>query len=589
MKAETYEAIREYMDANAKDMRLYGSLVGRSYLGEGGRATLGDVDALLQASKAQFHADNMWKIYLEKEFGTDAYEITSTEKTYLTKSGDKMSDVLRTATSKSTGEVLSKLQSGSSQITGRRLMGITPTGEHALDLHPITDLKYSVDIAGTKVKTIPVEDLIWGKQTIGNPPIGTITIGKTGSEVTIEMGGRVKDAFDTMVFAQTAAADAYRNPKINLDLGMRLESDAGVLSRKVMALDSSEKIGGYPEGVTLGTFLKETVNPLERSDVQLAKFHKLSDAAFGGNNFFSGIPMADSYYFEDMYKEYGWDSGGFLPVLNIGYYQNNEYKPVDYSALGYKPSGYDFGYNPVGYKPVGYAPSNGTSLYRGGYEPETYMVGGYNPTEYTPVYTPNIIRSYNPSITFYQPRPTSNYNPATMYQPQNYSPNTPPIPQQTTPRNLETYIGSVMGTVQIKKPLVIETPKDEKVYHRKRRIPRIYLFEEIAPALTPKEMLGEKQQQAFYRLLGHENLVEKRTPPSPEIYRRADADFTNRATDNAQGMTGVTFFRTATKKEGAPRIMKREATKFDVVELVGGTRRGKTKPSRADRFVRSLF
>jgi len=599
MKPETYGALQDYMNLNAKDMRLYGSLVGRVYLGEGGRLTLGDVDALLAEGKAQFHADNMWDIYLKKEFGENTYDISSVEKTYLTKGGSKLADILRIATKKGTGvyepgvidysspayknymdaevqyqqnfqswmqrnkipqqhiqnglpydpmqlrlagitepapirpriedffpgktvggEVLSKLQSGSSQITGRRLMGLTPTGEHALDLHPISNLKYADTIPGTSVKTIPISDLIWGKQTIGNPPLGTITIKRFGgSDITIEAGGRVKDAFDTMVFAQTGAADAYRNPKISLELGMRLEKAANIMEAKVAAVDPMERIGGYPEGVTLGTFLKEYVNPLGRMDVQTAKFNKIFDSLSGRNRFFSGLPVGDSGYVEDMYKDYGWDNGGFLPPLNIGYYRNNEYKKADYTPSIYKT----FGYGPD-YKPAGYNPATGQSLYRGGYEPGNYKVGGYGLPEYKQGYTPLLTQGYNPTIPAYRPGLTPTYNPKVPYQPQGYQPNTPYTPQTTTPKTpaLITSRGGFGGIPlfpvypEIEKKDWQRWPKNPRRYYRKFNEKIIGIdFSHVNPATGMGARLPylETRKRGF---LDPASVIAKRAAKLPE-------------------------------------------------------------------------
>jgi hypothetical protein len=95
----------------------------------------------------------------------------------------------------------------------------------------------------------------------------------------------------------------------------------------------------------------------------------------------------------------------------------------------------------------------------------------------------------------------------------------------------------------------------------------------------------------FYRVIGSEGMVEKRTPPSPEFFRRAEPDYTNTAVNSVSDATGLTFFRTATKKEGAPRILEYKSTPYDIVQMVGGFKKGKKRSgeSRADRFVRGLF
>lgn len=269
MKPETFEAIKEYINANPEDIRLYGSLVGKVYLGKSGRSTLGDVDALMKSSRAQEIADSLWDIYLKGEFGEGSYKVRSTETKILNAEGKTHTDILREALTPG-GDLLSKLETGSSQITGHRIMGLTPTGEHALDLHPIENLKYNSIIEGTTVKTIPIEDLIWGKQTIGNPPIGTVTISRTGTEAVVDVGGRVKDLYDTRSFAAKAAEISYLNKKY-WKYAEPLENSFKVLNERLSGVEQSQHIRGYPEGITLETFQREFVNPLESPEVKLAK------------------------------------------------------------------------------------------------------------------------------------------------------------------------------------------------------------------------------------------------------------------------------------------------------------------------------
>jgi hypothetical protein len=158
---------------------------------------------------------------------------------------------------------------------------------------------------------------------------------------------------------------------------------------------------------------------------------------------------------------------------------------------------------------------------------------------------------------------------------------------------LGAFVSGLLPHVATREKLVLpEKPKEEYPYYRKRKIPSMYVFQEISPTFTPNEIIGNLDiEKPFYRVTGHKGLVEKRTPPSPEFFKRAEPDFTNVASAQVAGATGIEFYRTATKKEGAPRIMERKSTPFDVVEMVGGFRKkGKaTGNNRVNKFVRGLF
>lgn len=201
MKPETFSSLIDYMNANEKDIRVYGSLVEGTYTGTGGRLSKGDVDALLKSDVAQKHAENLYEIFLNKEYGkgnyipdkeveVTAYKdaktglITKSPKTTITISENIINpyeyggEIVVGVDEEGgliyqgeRGSILGRMKSEPSALTEYRIVATTETGEHALDLHPIKNLEYTNPISGINVKGISIENLIWGKQTIGEPPV----------------------------------------------------------------------------------------------------------------------------------------------------------------------------------------------------------------------------------------------------------------------------------------------------------------------------------------------------------------------------------------------------------------------------------
>ena len=320
-----------------------------------------------------------------------------------------------------------------SQITETKITGYTPTGAHVLDLHPIKNLKYNIELPGTQVKTIPIEDLIWGKQTIGNPPIGTVVITRAGeSSVIVEMGGRGKDFFDTYAFARTAAADSYLNPGVPLEHSLRLETASDILGGRVRRVAETEN--------QIQTFLSEMQDPFERADVLGARLAKILPAR---QSYYSGVPLGDYDYGSFVSRGEEPDRYYSLPPSITG----SKYSIIPGNYRISQPSSiitpdplssysittdYNPPYNPTPpYTPL--IPLYGPPPYNPPYNPPT-TTPPYNPPPYNPPYnppsppysSPPFNPPYNPPVTppYNSPTITPPYNPPPPLIP----PDIPPIP-----------------------------------------------------------------------------------------------------------------------------------------------------------------
>ena len=455
MSPEAFGKIMDYMNYNAADMRTYGSLVGRQYTGEFGRSSLGDVDALLKSSVAQTHAEAMSDILLKTEFGAGKFEAIRTEEVYSTigKSGksEYITNTKIEYRDTKTGDTIFKLETVPSQITDVRITGTKPGVGHVLDLHPIKDLKYSESTPGINVKSIPVQDIIWGKQTIGNPPIGTVIVRRGESTVVVEMGGRVKDFFDSYAFARTAAADAYLNPKIALSDAIRLERASSILGERVGAVAKTE--------TDVSKFLSEMRDPFTTSEVQSAKMTKILDASRGSSKYYSGLPM-DDYAISDSVGDLTdriYRSSFAGPISSSQYAMFDRYSvSIDDYSDRYSDDyeivqssnflGSQMGSVSRPSAISDYQMSSMTSLYgrsnidnpsnariSGPSESRTSLIDIPYGTEYPVPYGPSKITPYNPKTPPYNPSTITPYNPLT---PPYGSPVSPPgtPPARYTPK-----------------------------------------------------------------------------------------------------------------------------------------------------------
>jgi hypothetical protein len=123
-------------------------------------------------------------------------------------------------------------------------------------------------------------------------------------------------------------------------------------------------------------------------------------------------------------------------------------------------------------------------------------------------------------------------------------------------------------------------------HHKKRKIPSYYSYLEISPTPTPREITGTGQKlKPFFRTI-NETTIEKITPRSQEFRRRGltGADYENFASESAEAMGGLEFFRAKTKAEGGPGIARRQQNIDDVIRYIHtGNRQRKTTTPKQEK------
>jgi hypothetical protein len=496
---ETLGKLMEYANANAKEMRFYGSMVGNVY---GTGNIMGDWDNLIKSDTFTMHAQNLYEIYLNSEYGPNAWELhtSAMEAKTINEEGKPItvSSSTTTAIDRITGGRLAEMSTARSAITGTRIIveGELP-GVHVLDLHPANAAHglevYNANIPGTVVKSIPPGQWVYGIGTIPEGAgIGTLVLGESTSDVMIETSGRVKDAIRAWQISNQAAVNAITRTDIPTSFAERLELAAKTMEKNVMAVSPTEHIAGYPKGFTVQDMLAGYENPLENPAVDIMK----QTRGFASTTkFFSGIPvdLATGEDYVRKLSEYVPDTvplalsyqisqgatstGRYSPLIDTSYGKIAPYEPsppgynlvdIPYNAPYYLTDYTNIPYRPApslpapNYNPLTYAPEPKYSP--GQYAPSVYNpsplydLGTYNPATYTPepTYTP---LTYNPSP----------YNQIPPYTPPSYvPPYTPPYtpppyvpPPYIPPYNPPTYTpggGGGGGTELIPPPVITPPP-----------------------------------------------------------------------------------------------------------------------------------
>jgi hypothetical protein len=121
---------------------------------------------------------------------------------------------------------------------------------------------------------------------------------------------------------------------------------------------------------------------------------------------------------------------------------------------------------------------------------------------------------------------------------------------------------------------------------KKRKGPEYFIWKEISPVITPREIVGGgKRFKEFYRTINAETIAVQH-PVSQEYRRRGltGSEYENFSGDAVKDMSGVEFFRTATKKEGGPGVMRRQQNIDDVIRYIHtGNRQRKTTTPKQEK------
>jgi hypothetical protein len=299
---DTLTKLNDYANLHSAEMRYYGSLVGRVYgIGD----VLGDWDVLINAKTFSTRAQNLFEIFLDTEYGAGKWEVKTSGMEGITR--NEAGKIIPVVNSKSiatdilTGERLGEMSTAKSAITGTRIIveGKVPR-VHALDLHPANAAHglpvFNAEIPGTNVKSIPGPMWIYGIGTIpAESGIGTLILGKTGSDVMVETSGRVKDAIRASQISNRLAANAILNPGIPESVVGRLDLVAKIMGERISAVSLDEPIHGYAPGFTVRDMIGGYVNPLEEPAVIAARSARNIPTM---TKFFSGVP----YNFDDSKK-----------------------------------------------------------------------------------------------------------------------------------------------------------------------------------------------------------------------------------------------------------------------------------------------
>lgn len=127
--------------------------------------------------------------------------------------------------------------------------------------------------------------------------------------------------------------------------------------------------------------------------------------------------------------------------------------------------------------------------------------------------------------------------------------------QVVTDRNLMSFGGRVGS----KETEYIKHDEENKLLKKKRKQQPYFIFREILPVITPiEEVGGFKQGKPFFRAIGNQQIL-KVTPEQRDWIHSVDVDVdvreleqTERNTsDRAANLSGMNFYRTATKQEKA--------------------------------------
>lgn len=272
MSREAFEKVKEYMNANAQDFNLYGSLVGKAYLGEGGRVSLADVDALINTkgkTAPREHAENIFKLMMETDYPNA--KITRVE--FKNNTGE-MDYLLQGEIG---GKPFIQMKVEKSVLTGTRYsgrytadIGTMKKGQLALDLHPhrLGSGGEWIEIPGISARTMGYSSIVWGKGTMG---YGKLVLPKEG-KATIGFD-RIKDVVDLSDFARDAASRLYepvRPGRWSMErtrMAMSAERASETFTRDVYALD----VEG--EGANL---MAESQNPLAFGEGRINKHGALA-------------------------------------------------------------------------------------------------------------------------------------------------------------------------------------------------------------------------------------------------------------------------------------------------------------------------
>jgi hypothetical protein len=200
--SRAWNRITNYISHNPNDFGIYGSTVGKAYLGEYGRATLGDFDTLITPGTARAHSENIFRILVREDYpgARIIREINPT------RPGEYSLRAVDTS-----GNTLLTFREERSVLTGTRYSTRQPSGQIVLDLHPhsITGGEW-VNIPGTTVQTMGFRQIIWGKSTMG---YGRIILPESGRLGTVGFE-RVKDVVDLTHMARKGAFDLYHEGRL---------------------------------------------------------------------------------------------------------------------------------------------------------------------------------------------------------------------------------------------------------------------------------------------------------------------------------------------------------------------------------------
>ncbi|MDD4972679.1 MAG: hypothetical protein PHT07_24885, partial [Paludibacter sp.] len=265
--SKAWTKITEYVSKNPNDFGIYGSTVGKAYLGEYGRATLGDFDTLITPKTARVHSENIFKILVKEDFpGSKIIKEINPKKPgeYSLRAIDK------------SGNPILTFKEEKSVLTGTRYSARQPSGQIVLDLHPhsITGGEW-VNIPGTSVQTMGFRQIIWGKSTMG---YGKLILPESGKLGTVGFE-RVKDVVDLTHMARKGAFDLYKPGKFGT-LSRPFRAQKGLIFEKAAnAFERDVISSGDSEGISL---LREARNPLktwEGTDARFSALKALKESA----------------------------------------------------------------------------------------------------------------------------------------------------------------------------------------------------------------------------------------------------------------------------------------------------------------------
>lgn len=195
-----WREVTEYIRKFREDMVVYGSTTVRTFTGEYGRITLGDLDVNIRPDRAKIHAENIYNIV--KKYRPELRELVH-------------------ETSMITGE------------TGRYTARL-PSGEIVLDLHPYWEAKWDTPKSGLVesggIRMMPLSRTVWGKTMffLQYREIGP------GMAVIEPYSGRFKDPADLALIMGKYTRDVLNKP-LKWDIN-RIRS----LGRLKLAQESAE-------------------------------------------------------------------------------------------------------------------------------------------------------------------------------------------------------------------------------------------------------------------------------------------------------------------------------------------------------------